>query len=67
MRLPKVRELGPEPPHPPSLIGPQQLGFCRLGEGQVVLGVPATGLLDFAALLQLLTGVLVDGLKHREA
>ena len=62
MRLPKVRELGPKPPHPPSLIGAQQLGFCRLGEGQVVLGVTAAHLLGLPALLELLAGVLLDGL-----
>ena len=51
MCLPKARELGQQPPHPPSLIGSQQLGFGPLGEGQVVLGVPAAGLLGLPALL----------------
>ena len=53
VRLPQVRELGPEPPEPQSLIRPQQLGLGRLGEGQVVPGVPAADLRLLPALPQL--------------
>jgi len=64
-RRPQVPELGPEPPQPADLIRPQKLGFGRLGEGDVVHGVPPTNLLRRPALVfELLPGVLPDGLQH---
>jgi hypothetical protein len=64
LRLPQVRELDPEPPQPQALIRPQKFGPGRLGEGEIVLGVPAANVLTLFALLQLFARELPDRLQH---
>ena len=64
---PEVVVLGFEPVHPRYLLRSDQLRLRFLGEGEEVLGVRLFDLPGLAALLELLPGVLVDGLEHHEA
>src|SRR5829696_7219239 len=64
---PHVVVLGLQAIQPLKLILASELWVGLLCQGQEILGVNPLDLLGLCALLELLAGVLVDGLQHHEA